>query len=94
MQRIVAHRRPVPSITARSWRVGQEAVKKVLQSMKESKKQSLIKIEGDDKEAERLHKKDNEHEESDNDHINDGREKSRESETQTTERSDEQKSGD
>lgn len=45
MQRIVSHRKPVPSITASSWRIGQEAVKKVLETMKETKKQSPSKEE-------------------------------------------------
>ena len=37
MQRIISQRKPVASITTTSWRVGQEAVKKVLEAMKEEK---------------------------------------------------------
>ena len=46
MQRIVAAQKPVPSISTTSWRVGQEAVKKVMQAMKDSKVSVVNKEKG------------------------------------------------
>ncbi|XP_065067788.1 centrosome-associated protein 350-like [Rhopilema esculentum] len=46
MQRIVAAQKPVPSISTTSWRVGQEAVKKVMQAMKDSKISEVNKEKG------------------------------------------------
>ena len=93
MQRIISHRKPVPSITASSWRVGQEAVKKVLQSMKESKKHPLTSKEGVDDENGRSAERSSEREGSESDRDSEGMGQSKESEVQTTERSDERKSG-
>ena len=89
MQRIVASRRPVPSITARSWRVGQEAVKKVLQAMKASKKESPVKSEDEGHSTEILSKKENGPEESDSDHGSERGGQSKKSTSQVTESSDE-----
>lgn len=96
MQRIVAHRKPVPSITVSSWRIGQEAVKKVLGSMKETK-MPTSKEEDQSGQGERVSKGSSEMDGTEDEKMEGNIEKDREftkSDKQSIEKSDQRKTGD
>ena len=92
MQRIMASRKPVPSITVSSWRVGQEAVKKVLQSMKYGGRQSSRQEKDENRSFSK--KSSGSEDEEDLEDVPEDEGQSKESEIQTAERSEEQRSGD